>query len=69
MPGTKEMIGKLIGSIRSARDRREAERTLGFASGYIRALGELKIIMLEESRGTRAAIMTARSAGDYEAIK
>jgi hypothetical protein len=69
MPNTKEMIGKLVESIRSAHDRREAEAALQFASGYIRALDDFKLITPEESREARAAIMNARSVGEYEALR
>ncbi|MEZ2310516.1 hypothetical protein AB6809_28125 [Paraburkholderia sp. RCC_158] len=67
MPNTEEMVGKLVESIRSAPDRREGEAALQFASGYIGALDDFKLITPEESREARAAVMNARSAGEYEA--
>lgn len=66
MPNTKEMIVKLVKSIRSAPDRREAEHALDFASGYIRALDDFNLITPEESREARTELMNARSASDYE---
>ncbi|WP_430231820.1 hypothetical protein [Paraburkholderia tropica] len=69
MPNTKEVIEKLVASIRCATDRREAESAIRFASGYIRALDDFRLITAEESREARAAIMNARCAGESEAVR
>lgn len=59
----------LVESIQSAPDRTEANAALEFASGYIRALDDFTLITPDESREARAAILNARSAVKYDALR